>query len=168
MKFKHRPRLPTDKVPVGLSDIDFMPCGCLPLDGMVEELFVNRGLLAPLDENLYAFERRGPVMNDYGQMTNLGLHHRGIFMRFLEWFFGGNLQPQFFVSRRERALAMLAASDLHRAIVFDTSTQEGKEAWTKFREYQDQIDSNNEGWRTTLDESIWPKGDDIKVDRADL
>lgn len=168
MNFKHRPRFPTDKVPVGLSDIDLMPCGCVPLDGMVEELFVNRGLLSPLDENLHRLETRWPVLDDNGQMTHLGLDHRGVFMRFLEWFFGGNLQPQLFVSRRERALAMLAASDLHRAIVFDTSTQEGREAWMKFRKYQDLIESTNDGWRTTLDDPVYSEGDYIKVDTDDF
>ncbi|KAH7380915.1 hypothetical protein BKA64DRAFT_713467 [Cadophora sp. MPI-SDFR-AT-0126] len=114
---------------------------------MAEEVFVRRGLLSALDRKLGRAESRKPHLDHDSKLTHLGLVHRTLFMRFLEWIFGGKLEPEFLVSRRERALAMLAASDLHEFIIFNKTTEEGMEAWTWFNEYREKIDSANDGWR---------------------
>ncbi|KAI6716917.1 hypothetical protein JHW43_000650 [Diplocarpon mali] len=162
MTAKHRRMIPVDKVPRGLSDIGLIPCGCLPIDGITEELFAKRGLLRSLGKT----EARYPKADNYAPLTHLGLEHRGAFMRFLEWLFGGNLQPEFLVLRRERALAMLAASDLHSAVVFDVSRLEGIDAWARFQGYRAQIESSNQRWRTTNSAST-ESGGCIKVDTND-
>ncbi|KAK0117654.1 hypothetical protein ONS95_011986 [Cadophora gregata] len=164
MTTKHRGVLPTSKVPTGLEKVELMPCGCLPIDGMAEEIFVRRGLLSTLDRKLRLAGRRKPHLDHESKLTHLGLVHRTLFMRFLEWIFGGNLEPEFLVSRRERALAMLAASDLHHFVIFNKTTEEGMEIWKRFNEYREKIDSANDGWRAYSVQEVDEEDVYIKVE----